>query len=353
MGINSQNSTSDRDNALVEVVGGNSPNYTADVILDGGKKKIAVDASVSVNVNELLGDTIYPFTYFTVTAAPVSSTYTVVISDDSVSVVTTVTATEADDLHLAAELIIDTLNADATFKALYKAYKDDCARVFVQTKYDRAGECHARFDVGDFVVNVAGGSAVTVAYDTIEQRAIPLAIHPFPADRTKGTVNIEGSVSVSARSVTDYFSEKGEDSGSSTDMTVDGSSTPVNFNVMSNATLDTIITEIRLSIEDGNVVFSKFMDITALTNGLKLEIKTDGVIASFTPTMKTTNDVVLLFNSGGLDTFIHLNKRFIGTFKPDNPFILKAGAIDYVRLVVQDDLRGLVACEYSVKGYFL
>jgi len=346
MGNNSQiDKTTDKDEAIIRLAGSND--QLLDIETVGGKNKAHVIAEIQVS--ELLGVVIRAFNYFAVTAAPLNSTFQV-HGFDSVDVTSTVTASEAGDVHATAQLIVDDLNADNTFNAIWEAYKPEgCPKVFVHSLVDKSGNCN---EEATFSVTVAGGAARTLGYgDGLKQRPVPIAIFPHPDDPEYGTMSITGAVSVSAKSVQDYFSEKGTEPGGSPDLTVDGSTTPVDFKVEASSTEDLIITEIRISLEDGGINFTKFMDIQPLANGVELEIKTKGAVASFSPVLQTTNDIVLLFNSGGLDTFIHLGKRLVGTFKPDNPFILKKGSSDYVCMRVQDDLRGLVAFEYAVKGY--
>jgi hypothetical protein len=133
--------------------------------------------------------------------------------------------------------------------------------------------------------------------------------------------------------------------GSSWDQTVDGSSTPVNFDYAPSAGEVFYIEHIIFGLDDtGGADSEKYGARTALTNGTQLIFKLDGTeyIAS---TMKNNGDILLTFNfsigffeNGSFGAFTN---GFAAKFQMATNITLNGDDGDLVRIKVRDDLTGL------------
>ena len=134
--------------------------------------------------------------------------------------------------------------------------------------------------------------------------------------------------------------------GSSADMCVDGSSTPVNFDYSPGTDETWYLERISFLIDDlGNMDASKFGFLSELTNGLVIKIKTNGTEYTVA-TLKNNMDVVMMFpigdghhSSGG--NFLGSVNAYSGVMTFNEPMTLKDSTSDYIRFTVNDDLEGL------------
>lgn len=334
---------------------GSDGSTVADVYQSEGNNYVRTQAAVEVS--ELLGTVVQPYSYFEVTACPENATFNVQIDDDSVDKTTTVTATEADNPVLTAKLIRDDLNGDTNFKAQYKAIVGQNSNM-VYVRSISAGGYHERPNADDFKCIVGSGGTRDLGYNNILRRQVPIALYTHPKDPTKATMGVYGEVETYQKCFKDVFVAKGLN-GASSDMAIDGSDPSVDFIIEDTETdKDLVIEEIRLVGADGNLVMAKFFDMTALTNGLLLTIQSEGVVTTF-PAMKTSEDIVLLFCRGGVNFFGYLNKNGVFIMKPSGSILLKRdgtygeGNEDFIKFTVQDSLAGLVSLGYSVNGYYV
>lgn len=335
----------------------------------GGKPRILTDSNIT-SVNIPNGQDPIPDTFFTITAAgAIGDTVRVQIAATSidttspnrnilaVDVTTTLTSSEVGDELALKNLIISNLNSDSAFQdALLEAKSpagDLRAIVYIfSTEQSMSGEFAERPNAGDVSVSVTGTTTISIdtASEKLISRAKPSSLAQDPANPHRlGVLGISGSVFITAQRVKNYFSTKVTDSGGSADMTVDGSSTPVVFTIDADPTVDTVVTEIRLTGQDGNINFDRFFDRTT-TNGMLFELTTDGDTVVFDP-FKTTLDVILLFSNGGIDTSFLDTKKAIFTFRPPNPFMLNAGSSDKIKFTIRDNWAGMVALSASANGF--
>lgn len=130
--------------------------------------------------------------------------------------------------------------------------------------------------------------------------------------------------------------------GVSQEMNVNGAVTPVEFT--SSFVEDKIfLKEIGFFILDnGTTTPSEFGNITALSNGLKIEIKSQGNIYQF-QNLKDNMDIVNTFTTnpilpGTASGFLNNNDLYSGSFIFDIPIVLSSSTNDYIKFIVRDDL---------------
>ena len=137
-----------------------------DVVTILGKNRVAVDASVSVAVEDFIGFDNFASTFFTITlAGGVGDTIKVEIDTPAiVSVTSILTATESGDVEAAATLVKNDLNADSSFNALFLAKTLD-DKVFVIAKDVAEKGEFPNVSPDDFRVTVTGTTTVNIETD--------------------------------------------------------------------------------------------------------------------------------------------------------------------------------------------
>jgi len=141
-----------------------------------------------------------------------------------------------------------------------------------------------------------------------------------------------------------YRSAAVVESGGSSDLNVDGSVTPVEFNVVPNSGKIFFITEISVILEDQSMNYTKFGGITGgLTNGLGIEVKEGGEalrnIAAF-GSIKTNAGFAL--GGGGIQLTSSNTDIFVVVYtlltKSQTSFKLADSDGDFFRVTVNDVL---------------
>lgn len=165
------------------------------------------------------------------------------------------------------------------------------------------------------------------------------------------------SIKIRPNEIGKRFVVNAQDSGAAEDMAVDGSSTPVEYTIDADANFDLHLGMIKIHGADSNIKFGQFMGINnKLTNGLKVEMRSDNVLTTFS-TPKSTDDLKSLFSSNSgffLDNqagrdHVLASHDFGVTSVP----IRKAGTFptdDYIKITVQDDLTGLLDLYFTATG---
>lgn len=148
--------------------------------------------------------------------------------------------------------------------------------------------------------------------------------------------------------------------GTSPDMAVDGSVTPVDFVLNAHATQDTSIYEIRIVFCSDDIVFdgSKFGPNTALVNGIKISITVNDGSTAELISVKLNEDFLRFASSAGLTSMVNNTgpKDFlVSGFTLGGLMVLKAGTADNVTITIQDDLTSvkfqyLQSTVYGVQG---
>lgn len=141
--------------------------------------------------------------------------------------------------------------------------------------------------------------------------------------------------------------------GISPDLNVDGSVTPVEFNVAPPSGKIWYIHNISLVIEDNAINFTKFGGILALTNGVDFKVKQNGLSEELLANIKNNGEFYtfanqVLLESSVIDILvIQVNtKTNTGT-----TFKLINSSDDNFKVVVNDDQTAINKFRIVVRGY--
>lgn len=139
-------------------------------------------------------------------------------------------------------------------------------------------------------------------------------------------------------------------SGGSSSMNVNGSVTPVPFWLPADSTNDLYLDKLIIVIEDTLIDFSKFGNLSALTNGIDLILKQNTVSQSLINKAKT-NYEILRQTGSDFDVIKRKdssnNDGLIIRYTLDSPRLI-AGSTDEIRLIVNDNLTSLVRFTASI-----
>ena len=227
-----------------------------------------------------------------------------------------------------AKNVAAALNANGTFNDLWTASTvKDNGIVHVSSKLK--GEMGERPNTNDFTVTPTGGVTVTVGFTTIERRNKTTSLRRDLEDPRIGILGISGSVEVTPGALGDIFIENAKN-GSSANLLVNGSSTPVDFTINSQANKDIFIQEIRFYGGGNGIKFGQILSKnTTLTNGIQVTIQSDE--ASLTlPLIKKTEDFKNKFAFGqaaGGQFRIDVQSgadQFLASFSFATPFPIRA-----------------------------
>lgn len=325
----------------------------ADVILDSGVNKLAVLADINITAESSVAKDLNPDSWCEVTNAGSSGdTVTISISDDSCSSVTTLTSTEAGDVVATAELIVSDFNTESSCNDLYEATQvDDNGVVVIAAKIING--IAERPDSGDFSCEATGTTTVLEGFDNILSRNKLIRCIPDKNDPRVCATNVTGQISVLPAPINKHFTEYLKN-GSSSDMLVDGSSTPVTFTYT--PTEIKYITQIRCFGGGNGIKFAVFLSKNIpLANGIEFTIQTGGDSVTLKP-VTTTEDWKNLFSFPSATDFrIDVQSgadQFIAIHNSELPFALDPTYSDYVQAKVQDDLTsGVIQLECLVSGF--
>lgn len=143
--------------------------------------------------------------------------------------------------------------------------------------------------------------------------------------------------------------------GGSADLTINGSGTPVIFE-LSSTTQDRLISVIRFYGRDTSFDFDDFLgQASSLTNGILIEIKSEDVVTTF-PAIQTSDDFRNKF-SGNIGWYWNTNSSpntFSAEFRPRAPFFIRQTGTyspdDYIRVIIRDNLTSTQYLECIVEG---
>ena len=395
------NTTSTRDNAFVELVGPDGTptgiyldrtkvdttvagldNLGAErrvntVVRGDGLTALAMDGQVTVT--STFGFDQQPDSFFTiVNTGAEGNTWTIFIAGTtadpsspdrdvpSYTKVFTVLAGEVGDELKLRDRIIQVLNADTVFKntVFLKASKaTDRAVVHIQSlKFSVSGDFYERPNVNDFSVTVTGSAVRIVGFDNLISRSKPVTIsRDRDSPHRLGLFGVTGSVSVTAKELSDIFIEDAKNGGS-VDMKVNGSVTPVDFTIPASATTDVFIEDLIFDAQSNGIKFGQFLSKnSALTNGVEITIKSDDVTTTF-PLIKSTEDfknkwAALSGDASHFSIDIQAGRdEMVAVLSFLNPFILRvAGSFstdDFIRVRIQDNLTsGIQRFNFRAKGF--
>lgn len=348
-----------RNDALKAGLQGHDGVHTADVFLEGGIRKLQTNATATVE--SLFGEAVFPFTAIKIhNIGANGDTIRIQIPDDSIDITTTKTASETDDNELAKK-IKDTLNANGTFSAKYKASTPrDSNEVCIEALLIQT----LRPDSGDVVVTSTGSLTFTLVWDTVKDQSLALALFPHPRDCTKGTISVIGEIGVieSGRPPKRLLLQT---SAFSPDMSIDGAVTPVVFKLSNNAlydnTRDFVVTELRIEATANTITngSDKYIGIASLTNGHLIQIRSDGSL-EYDENLKAMHDIFHAFSFGTgsrFDLQISSGDDVLVASFARPFFIRKVGTFatpDDITVTVRDDLSStqINRLQMSVVGFF-
>ena len=343
-----------------------------------GNNALATDATVTVE--QLFGRDPIPDTFFTITAAgaigdtvriQVAATTNDSTSPDrdipAVDLTYTLVAADVGDEVQLADNIVAYLNSQASFGNAYL----DADRVggdlraiihITSTEFSMSGEFAERPNAGDFSVTPSGTTTVNVGFDNLVARgkATSLARDPDNPHRL-GILGISGSVVTTPGAIGDLYIDFAKN-GTSRNMLVDGSTTPVDFTITNTSTdSDIFINLIRFTCVASSIKFQQFLAIATLTNGITVEIKSEDITTTLTAKpIVNSEDFLDIFDFGGTEGTIvsqpsshHLKATWIF----ENPFPLrisgKYSVDEYIKVTINDDLTStsLDQLEFVAKGF--
>lgn len=162
-----------------------------------------------------------------------------------------------------------------------------------------------------------------------------------------------GSVAPNPNNIkNDYVKEP----GSSDDLRVDGSTTPVVFTYDADSTDDISILEVKFVLVANSVTFgNEYFGSTSgpLSNGLLVEVTSDGNTGTV-ETIKQNEEFVFFASPGGFDWVVSSKDMIYSTWLVGGGLKLKAGTADNVKVTVRDDLTSCgVYFKCFVKGNLL
>jgi len=344
----------------IQVLGDNG-SHAVDVILEGGFKKMKVSADINIAAETAVAKDLNPDTWCEINnAGSVSDTVTLTVPDDSCSSVSTLTATEAGDVVKTAELVVADFNAEASCNSIYKAtqVKDNGVIVIASLIINGIAE---RPDSGDFTCTATGSITTLVGFDNIISREKLVRCVPDKRDPRVCATDVTGIMSVLPLSIDNRLLVYLKN-GSSSDMRVDGSSTPVNFRLEANATDLIYASQVRCFGGGNGIKYNQFLSkpgAGGLTNGLLFTIRSNNNVITL-PVIKTTEDFKNLFSFPSTTDFsISIQAgadQFIAVFTPSLPFILQPQGTfvtdDYVEVRVSDSITsGISQLECMVDGF--
>lgn len=278
----------------------------------------------------------------------------------------TVLAGEVGDELKLRDRIIQELNADTVFKntVFLKANKaTDRAIIHIQSqKFSVSGDFWERPLAGNFNVTVTGSAVRTLGFDNLISRSKPVTIsRDRDSPHRLGLFGVTGSVSVTAKELSDLFIQEAMNGGSN-DMKVNGSVTPVDFTIPASSTTDIFIEDLIFDGQANGIKFGQFLaQNIPLTNGLEITIKSDDVTTIF-PIIKSTEDfknkwAALSGDGSHFRIDVQAGRdEMLAIFSFPNPFLLRvAGSFttdDFIRVRVRDNLTaGIQRLNFRAKGF--
>lgn len=134
--------------------------------------------------------------------------------------------------------------------------------------------------------------------------------------------------------------------GSSKNLIVNGSGTPVNFDFTPGAGEIWYLQDIvgLMSFDTGNAEHNLFIRSSALTNGIKIEVKSNGTVSQYS-LIKDNYDFISTFHDfSEIDKqgFLH-QRNFRGSWHFEGSTVpaIKNSTSDYIRVKIQDNLTNI------------
>jgi hypothetical protein len=339
-----------------------------------GKNALAVDSRTTID--QVFGRDPLPDSYFSILNTGVAgNTWTLDIaatSKDPTSPdrdipayqkIFTVQAGEVGDEIALRNRIISELSADSTFEdtCFLKAQApvgDLRAIVHItSTEFSLSGEFVERPNAGDFDVNVTGSADVDIAFDNLIARGKPTSLARDPNNPHRiGILGISGSVVTTPGAVGDLIEDYLSNATYGSDMTQDGSVTPVVYQYLADVTgtYDYFIQSISVHGQDNGIKYRQFLAVATLSTGITTSIVSDGQTQT-RPTINDTEDLKHEWVRGLVGNysleFAPGTDDVVATAVFDPPFPLRAGSSDKIEMTVNDNLTAVSSLDVLVNGF--
>lgn len=355
--------------------------YCADVILKDGNQRLSTDATVTVE--QIFGQDPQGTTYFyfgntledangigtagntvrvqiPAAAAPLNLVY------PAVDVTYTITAGDvasSNPERTVAQNVCSALAANSNFSNA--KWKCDVAKDFalVHISSRLFNEFGTRTT---WTLTCSGTTICKRGFDDISRRGKPTELSRSPNDPRQGILAIAGSVSTIPGSIGDRFFEYLKTSpGNRNNMLVNCStyvSATCDFRVIPDPVKRIFVEYISCFGGGNGIKFGQMLSKSGgpLTNGIEIEIRSEGSVFNF-PAMKSTENFKNLFATrSGQDFRIDIQSgsdQFIAQFRPAVAFSLEpqgtvAGGDDYIVARVKDNLSsGIQQLECAAFGF--
>lgn len=154
------------------------------------------------------------------------------------------------------------------------------------------------------------------------------------------------------------FSRYARDAALSIELNVNGSNTPIEFIVNSDATGDMIVSSLVWQCFAGGIKLDKFLSLNSeLPTGLIVEVKSENVIFNFLA-IRNTMEFDSLFAYGNGRSFEVIsasgNDSLVSRFGPTAPFLLKKTGTytidDYIKVTVADNISSISRIRFLAEG---
>lgn len=206
----------------------------------------------------------------------------------------------------------------------------------------------------------ASGNAITNVLDGSERRlhaASKIAVEAGTSDLQYLEANADGSLRstlyTTAGDAVVFDSVPSDpaaiqiafvENGGSSDLRVDGSTTPVDFSLNAHATNDYVVISAAMVIVASSLTFggSKFAGQAALTNGVVFSLTANNGQSGTIFTFKQNEDFIHFPTAGGFSFFIANKDVIRSAMDVGGAMVLEAGTADKVNVRVQDDLAGFI-----------
>lgn len=272
----------------------------------------------------------------------------------AINVVYTLTAgDEAGDEDDLALNVAAFFNTQSPFNVLWRAQRvSGNGVIYISAK--KPGGQFERPNLDDFDVSSTGTTTVTRAFDKIIRRNKITGLARDPADPRNGQLGVQGSVVQSEGDVTSRFQTV------FSNLLVDGSSTPVDFEKQADATDVEFISSVIISASGNGIKYGQFLSKAGggLTNGLQISFKSKDVsiVRAF---LKTTDDLDDLHaedpdnsrldvQAGGDKYIAVLSFGVPLELRPQGEFVTD----DFLKITVNDDLTsGISELRAIVNGF--
>lgn len=194
------------------------------------------------------------------------------------------------------------------------------------------------------IIYGSDGNPVGITYDgTTYRLQVDTALSPGTSMLLGRTIPSNPSLIVASKLLNSGLSN----------LLVDGSSSAITFKYSADASKDIRLSEIRLVLVACELDFvgNHFGNITTLTNGVKIEVKSNGVLTTLATL--NVNEDFLSFHS---PTSIVINESgpkdvIAAGYLLGGAVVLKAGTDDYLGIVIQDDLTSSSFAYFQATGY--